>query len=553
MAYVRVPRPGRHAGYAGYSDLPSFDPNAPPPSVATYQAQAQAAVADAANQVKAQATAAATSLADQSKQQAIAFAEQQLQNYPSAAAVEGEYNKYKSYLEAIPNFDPRDLQDPAKCVALMKTALIAYAKANGYPTTTKEAEQELAAYALSIASSEFGVDIPPHWPSNMKDLKSVAVDLACTAVIMATDVDPRSLTVVYDALLDGKLSPAECEAIGATAGAIAGAVIGQAFGIPAPIGAFIGGLIGKDIGGTLGQIFGAGPSGAAEMQGRIDAAKTWANAQLAKANQLCSDSRSAYWNTFDELLLATEVQWELAEQHIGWRFNLRWFGTEISNPSGSPFSQAWDPVQKYFTGPVTYANRADPIRQRSMATYTGAYDQQGKEIIKHSIETTYACSYGSGCPYPVVTDLPMPAGLERDAQAFLARGARWVPPADRHYQCSYPPPQLIELFDGNAKARWLEAMQLDLQREAAAIRALQILSVTVIGDLIKTASAVAAEKTINDILRKNKVELNASALARGKALSQAQSTGKNLSDLLNYGTLALGAGLLAAAIFKREQ
>lgn len=532
MSYAAVPR--RAGGFSGYNDLPGADPNALP-SMATYRAEA---------------TATANTVADQSKAQAIAFAQQQLQNYPSAAEVLSEYNQYSSYFQAIKGFDPKDLQDPSKCVDLMKQALIAYAKANGYPTTTAEAEKQLAAYAVSIASSQFGVDIPPNWPSNMKDLKSVAIDLACTAVVMETGVDPKSLTVVVDALMDGKLSEDECTAIGTAAGAIAGAVIGQAFGIPAPIGAFIGGLIGGDIGGTLGEIFGAGPSGTEEMNSRIADARNWSNAQLSQANALCASARSSYWQAFDQLLLATELQWETAEEKIGWRFGIRWFGIETYTKLGQSFSHAWDPATRRFSGGVTTANRASVVASRSIATH---YTENGLDKVSHDTEYDYGCRFGFGCPYPVAAGLPLPIGnTARVAQAFLARGALWLPVEQRNYQCSYPLPTVTELFDGNAKEAWLRAMCADLAQEQAAVKALQILSVTIVGDLVKTTATVAAEKAMNDLLRQSQSQLNASSLARGYALAQAKVTGKNLSDLINYGTLALGAGLLAAAVWKKR-
>lgn len=529
MSYVAVPR----RGYGGYNDLPGADPLSVP-SVASY---------------KQQATAAAVSVADQSKQQAINFANQQLQNYPSETQVLAEYNEYSAYLNQIPNFNPADLQDPDKVVDLMKQGLMIYAKANGYPTNTADAEKQLEEYALSCAASQFGVNIPTNWPSNLKDLRSVATDLACTGFLMTTGVDPRLLTVTVDALMDGKLSPDECEAIGATAGAIAGAAIGQAFGIPAPIGAFIGGLVGQDIGGTLGEIFGAGPSGTDEINARFAAAKSLAQATLDQANAACSKSRSVYWDTFDQLLLATELQWETTEEQIGWRFNLRWFGIETWSSMGQAFSHAWDPAAKRFTGALTTANRASQIGSGTpMESY---YLDNGVQKVNRTMTYTYGCVFDFGCPYPVVTGIPLPTNnTARVAEAFLARGILWLPPEQRSYQCSYPAPSTIQLFDGNAKAEWLAGMQIDLRNEQNAIKALQILSVTVVGDLVKTAATVAAEKKLNDILKASASTLNHNQLARSAALAQAKVTGQNLSDLLNYGIFALGAGLLGATLWK---
>ncbi len=366
---------------------------------------------------------------------------------------------------------------------------------------------------------------------------------------MYTGVDPKIMTVTVDALMDGKLSPDECEAIGAAAGAIAGAVIGQAVGIPAPIGAFVGGLIGQDIGGTLGQIFGAGPSGTEEMDERFKAAKAWAQAKLDQANAACSQARSVYWETFDNLILATELQWEAAEVQIGWRFGLRWFGIETWTARGQSFSHTWDPQKLAFTGALTSAWRAAQVGPgQPIETYASGSDKPIRSTVY-----TYGCPFDFGCPYPVVSGLPMPEGnAARVGQAFLARGALWLPAGQRHYQCSYPPPNTDQLFN-EAKYAWIDSMQSDLNYEKAAIRALQILSVTVVGDLVKTAAVVATEKAMNDLLKSSQVDLNRAEISRGQALNTAQHTGKNLSDLLNYGVLALGLGALGALAWKKTR
>jgi len=522
MSYAYVPK----RGYAGYDDL------VPSPTAAAKAYQ---------QQLKAQAQATGQQMLDASKAQAIAFAEQQLNNYPSAAQVLLQFNEYKAYFDAIPGFNLDDLRDPKKCIALMKSALIAYAKANGYPTTTKEAEDQLAAYAASVAASELGITIPPTWPSNLKDLKSVAVDLACTAVVMETGIDPRSMTVVVDALMDGKLSESECEAIGTTAGAIAGAIVGQAFGVPAPIGAFIGGLAGGYVGGTIGQIFGAtNHPTTAELLSQFRAAE---QAMRDQANAACSSARAIYWQIFDQLILATELQWEVAEvNQVGWRFGLRWYGTETYTPLGGAFSLSWDPATRTFSGPVTTANRAIPVSHQNWEIYPAGATQPIRTTVYN-----YGCPFSFGCPYP-----PLPPGIDaggydRTVAAFLARGALWIPPAQRQTECSLPLDDSYDLY------AYRVALQVAVNQEQQAVQALRILSVTVIGDLVKTAASVAAEKAVHDTLRLSVADLNAAQIARGAALSQAQKTGQNLSDLLNYGVLALGVGLLGSALWKRRK
>ena len=79
----------------------------PPPGLGLFddvspKQAANAYANDYANSLKAQGTAAV----DASKQQAIAFAQAQLQSYPTAGAVADQYDKYVGYLKKIPNFNP---------------------------------------------------------------------------------------------------------------------------------------------------------------------------------------------------------------------------------------------------------------------------------------------------------------------------------------------------------------------------------------------------------------------------------------------------------------
>lgn len=522
MSYASIPR---QRGYAGYNDQPGADPAKY--AISALQSQDGSA-------------------ADQSKADAIAFAQAQIANYPPASALADQYNQYKAYLTAISGFDAHAfLTDPKAAEAWMKEALVAYAAANGIPTNTAQAK----AYIASIASGALGVPIPSDWPTTTKDLKKVAYDFAATACVMYTGVDPKIISVTAEALMDGKLTPDECEAIGGTAGAIAGAAIGQAVGIPAPIGAFIGNLVGRDIGGTLGQIFGAGPSGTEEMEARIAAMKSWETATVQQANRLCTDARKTYWDTFDQLILATEVQWQAAEAKIGWKFDLRWFGIESYSKFGQSFSHAWDSTNRRFDGPLITSNRAALFKKESTCVLAS-----GSNKCIPGVEYTYFCSYAYGCPYPPLPPgLNGPTGFARDVSAYLARGALWLPPIARQVGCSYPLPSALDLMDSQTKDKWLHAMCSDLQQEQAALEALKILSVTVIGDLVKTAASVAAEKAMHDQLMQSRNQLNRNALARGQALAAAKSTGKNLSDLLNYGVLALGAGLLGVALYRREK
>lgn len=491
----------------------------------------------------------AASVGDAAKAQAIAYANQQIANYPSAAEVAAQYDQYAQYLKAIPGFNPEDMKDPSKAVGLLKDALINYAAANGIivPTSTAQAKAELEDYALKIASGYVGVDLSQYKNLSLsaKGLENAAVDIACTAVVMATGIDPSMLTVTYEALKDGKLTEDECVAIGTVAGAIAGAAVGQAFGIPAPIGAFIGGIIGGDIGGTIGQIFSLNTKSAADFRKEEEAAfaalQAFQRSTIAAANKVCAPIQLAYWNAFDDILLGNELRWEKAEIEIGWKFGIRWFGQDAYTTLGQPMSHAWVPAKKNFTGPFTSANRAEVLRQNvNHDTYSS-----GGQLTPTA---TYWCPFGYGCPYPQVPSLG--AGiLERDAQAFLARGALWIPPSLRTKDCVFPP----LIGSGQTAQEWVDQINLQVRGEQAAYRALSTISCAVSGDLVKTAAAVGAEKKINDYLKMSSTEMGRADAQRTLDLSAAKKTGVQLSDLVNYSALFIGAGVLGAALYKRSK
>lgn len=536
MSYASLPRRGIY-GLGFLSELPGGDPSKAASQTLKQDAQA---VGNAA------------------KQQAIAYANQQIANYPSAAEVLAQYDQYSQYLKAIPGFSPEDMKDPAKAIGLMKQALLNYAAANGIilPTSTAEAKAELEDYALKIASGYVGVDLSQYKNISLtaKGMENAAIDIACTAVVMYTGVDPSVLTVTFECLKDGKLSVDDCKAIGTVAGAIAGAVIGQAFGIPAPIGAFIGGIVGGGVGEEFGAILGLGGKSAAEMrkewEAEVAAVKAFEKSTLDAANKICAPIQMAYWDAFDNMLIGNEIRWEKAEIEIGWKFGIRWFGQETYSILGQPMSHAWDPVKKNFTGPVTTANRA-AVLQKNINYDTYAYSTDLSKQGDPYPTATYWCPFNYGCPYPVVPSLG--AGiLERDAQAFLARGAPWIPAALRPASCVYPPGWIDSSGHVITDAQWVALIQQQIQGEQAALNALGTISIAVSGDLVKTAASVAAEKKINDLLTMTAAQMSHANTQRALDLSAAKKTGAQLSDWVNYSALFIGAGVLTAAIYKRQ-
>lgn len=533
MAYVTSPRP-RSARAFGLGSPNDLIPN--PKDVASAAATQYAAA------LKQQGQA----VADASKQQAIAFAKQQLESSPTTAAVISQYDKYSSYLEAVPGFNVSDIQDPDKCVQVMKQALLNYAADNGIPVTTAQAKADLESYALSIAQGYLGVPLPSSIPENASELKKACIDLSCTWVAMQTGIDPKLFIVTVESLSDGKLDDKDCVAIGTMAGSVAGAAICEALGIPAPIGAFIGGKAGAMIGGTVAQIFGLSDPQAAITQMQKDF-NNLARQSISDAQVTCGVLRSAYWDTFDNLLIAMELQWEAMEVQIGWKFRIRWYGPEIYHAGmNAPFSHAYAPATKTFAGPYTTANRAIVLSKNiNYDTYSST--ASGGDL---TTTTVYGCAVGFGCPYPVPPDLG--AGMfERDAEAFFARGAMWIPQTSRQMTCPFPGPPGDAAMNAQSREAWFQALNNLLISEVAATKALQIIAVRVVADLTQTTASVAAEKAVNDILIQDNTELAIAKLARSRDYANAVNTGKNLSDLLNYGLALIGVGTLGAVLWRR--
>lgn len=545
MSYSHVPTARRSLyGLGLFNDIP---PSLKP---------AAASASDYAKTAAASAVNAGTSAANAAKQQAIDFANQQIQSYPSAAEVVAQYNQYAAYLNAIPGFKASDMKDPSKAVGLMEKALLNYAAANGIliPTSTAAVKADVEAYALAVASGAVGIDLSQYkniTGLTAKSLENAALDIACTACVMYTGIDPSILTVTAESLLDGKLSEDDCKAIGTVAGAIAGAAIGQAIGIPAPIGALIGGIIGGDIGGTIGEIIGLGGKSDAEMekefQQTLAAWAAWKGSADAAYQALCVPIQTKYWDTFDAILLGNELRWRKAELAIGWKFGLRWFGQEPYTSIGQPFSHSWDAVKHTFTGAVTTDNRASVFQTNANHdTYSS-----GGDITS---ATTYWCAFPYGCPYPTT---PNYGGgiLERDAEAMGARGAIWIPPANRQPQCPLPVAYAPIDQSGLAPTETAYAAQLNslLQAERAALQGLSIISIAVSGDLVKTAATVAAEKAVYDHVSMSAHDMSLAAVQRISALSAAKKTGTQLSDFLNYSAILLGVGVLGAALYKRQR
>lgn len=543
-AYAR-PQSGRPLyGLGLFNDLPGSGSNANQTAASYAQA------------VKQSATSYASSVSNSAKQQAIDFANQQIANYPSAAEVVEQYNQYASYLKAIPGFNPNDMKDPSKVVHLMQEALLNYAAANGIliPTSSAAVRADVEAYALAVASGYTGIDLSQYkniTSFSAKSLENAALDIACTACVMYTGIDPAILTVTAESLMDGKLSEDDCKAIGTVAGAIAGAAIGQAVGIPAPVGALIGGAVGGMVGGTIGEILGLGGKSQAEMKKEFDQTQAAWAAFMKTANATfqaaCVPIQNKFWDTFDAILLGNELRWEKAELQIGWKFGLRWFGQEPYTSGGLPFSHTWDPLKHNFTGIVTTANRAAVYQTNSN------HDTQSSSGEMVSV-TTYWCPFDYGCPYP--TSPTYGAGpLERDAAAMGARGAIWIPPSMRQPECALPTSYapIDQSGMAQAEANYIAQLNILCDAEWAALQGLSVLSIAVSGDLVKTAASVAAEKAIHDHLSLSSQEMSASAANRSIDLSNAKKTGLQLSDLVNYGSLFIGAGVLGAVLYKRHR
>lgn len=413
----------------------------------------------------------------------------------------------------------------------MNVALLEYGKSRDWPVTgnwRKDAENIAAGWSSQALRSQ-GVPISIS-PEHFNDLESAAVNISSAAVTYTTGVDPRLAQVTVQSFSDAELSESEMQAICAVAGSIAGAAVGQMFGIPAPIGAWVGGIVGDTIGGVVSDMFGLGIA--------ADRAERWRRekerlarqleAMRQQANNGCSYARISYWMAFDGVLRTLEEQWQRLECEAGRRFDLRWFDR---------------------TG-----------------TYQFSFNRHHTKAVSCEGGTRYCCPYVYGCPYPRPT--PQGAGaLDRVASAFAARGFPW-PPCDNRPFCNLKKWKEPTGVPGYVRQDQIEAYKARLQQAYATgitgpadlalggpgpqYAALDKITVMIAGDLIQTAGAVKAEL---DVMReRGELAKGLSARyqeARAELLARAKRA-RLYNGLLNYGALAVGAGVLGYAIKKRR-
>jgi len=128
-------------------------------------------------------------------------------------------------------------------------------------------------------------------------------------------------------------------------------------------------------------------------------------------------------------------------------------------------------------------------------------------------------------------------------EAFMLRGAVWIPPTDRDTGCGFTLPESAAALDGPARVRWQNALTASVATEKRNLLGLKRLMIIVIGDLTQTSAMVAAEKAIYDrraLLVKHGVQLKKDARS---SIAAARLHAGDSSRLLNWALLIGGIGL----------
>lgn len=415
----------------------------------------------------------------------------------------------------------------------MRYGLNEYVRSQGHPVTgdvQKDIDNIARGMGEEYLASQ-GVQVSLRF----RNLEEAGVNIASAGVTYATGVDPQLVSMSAGSLADAKLSPDEIHGICALAGSIAGAAVGQAFGIPAPIGAWVGGIIGDSIGSVVVDMFNIGAAAARREKSQQEQKLRLAALEESRWKAIigCTGYRIAYWQAFDEILVAIERQWQKLEVEAGYRFHARWFG-----PTGS-----------YMMSNMRWQTHASGCKVKG--------------------KSRDCCPYEFGCPYPDMSD--QGAGhMERAARLFAARGFKW-PKCTERVPCSIRevPAKCGEDSSRGAQCRsgylaelrhWASGNEFPMLASSTVMRSEQTqfhkldqVTTLVVNDLMKTASAVKGEILVaNDRERLAKYGLDADEQARRAALIASNKRRAFKRYLVNYGTLGLGLGALGAALYGRR-
>lgn len=458
-----------------------------------------------------------------------------------------------------------------------------------FGVTVPESKEQLALLAAGMGPAflggiggNSGISLDK-LPSNAKELEHLLVNGAAVYACQQAGIPPELGAVTVEALLDGELTNKDFQAVGGVAGSLGGSAICSMIGVPPQIGAWVGAQVGKFVGGAVASVLSIGGGKAEREEARrkreaaMKAVRGAMESQRAEYQRLCVERiRPEFWHAFDTALERLESQWQGFECDAGVRFPLLWTGD-------------FDRGLQYFGHPLM--SGCAPTFTASLMR-AGGCQVDGRKLLPYV--NSKGCPYIYGCPYPTFPSLGA-GSFERDAQAVAAYDIWWLAPAqrstnDQQWWNAFPLPtnqvvseiaryQDIKSRCASDTCRNVNQKQIDSRmhayksvldktlESAADTRPLIAATLRVQADIISTgamykvAQAIRQQQTIlrsnahEALLRsisKNKQDAEL-VLASNEAMARAAKSGRRWNAVVNYGMLAMGGGLLAAAVMKQRR
>jgi hypothetical protein len=451
------------------------------------------------------------------------------------------------------------------------------------PTNEKDLIMLAAGMGPSFLGSPGGGGIPlDKFPTNIKELETLLVHGAAAYACQQVGIPPELGSVTVEALLDGELTDKDFEAIGGVSGAMGGSAVCSMLGIPPQIGGWVGAQVGKFVGGAVASVLSIGGGKAerreAERRRRAQeaAVRGALESQRKQYQELCVNQiRPEYWHAFDSAIERLEMQWQGFECDAAVRFPLLW-----THPSARGLY--------YFQHPLM--SGCSPQTSPTLNRFGSCID--GRKYLPHT--DPKGCSYIYGCPYPSFPSLG--AGeFERDAQAIAAYDVWWMPPDtrsvnDQQWWNAFQAPssklvsEIARYQDIKSRCKSNTCKNIN-QKEvdkrvtaygaslqgtlnaASDIGPLVSASLRVQNDIISTGATYKVAGVIRaqqQLLRSNAREALLRSISKNRAdaelvvrnnelMRDAAVFGRRMNGFLNYGMLALGGGILGAAVVRSRR
>jgi hypothetical protein len=490
--------------------------------------------------------------------------------------------------------------DPSIAVELMMKGMPLAMSAFG----VKGTPAEIAAYAQGVAPEAIAL-----LKGNPKPIAMVAVKLGAAYGCNAVGIPPEVGFVTVEAIKDLELTDRDFEAFGALGGAVGGATVCSLIGVPPSIGGFVGGIAGKAAGGAIASVAGIG-GGKAEREARKQKMlemRAQARGTLSAVRNIYADAialqRGAWWGKFDAIVESTSTFWQNFECEIGTRFPLLFQG-------GIGFQGHNATVTPFFVNRFDASRCIAPVN-KNLSRGTGCLMWGSLYSYLSSAQPwpMGGCPSALGCPYP---DLPTRGASDewsaRVIKAFAAYDIWWQPGAERqaidaawidalprtNAECTIENvrshmartlgPTSYEAYIGKAlevqtrckstackntwtnDINWVIKNGYQIECEAVTSEALSLDAINAAGiriarDITTTAATYGAAQmaylTRAELLTGKLAKAVAGNERAGKLiientlrLKQAYARGRVINGIVNYGALALGAGLVTAAALK---